>query len=236
MSAWQMKRFWSEVTTPQAPGGFAILLDQKPVRTPARAALVLPTLALARLVADEWQAQLDRIDPALMPITRTANAAIDKVTPQKREVAGLLAAYGDTDLLCYRAETPEALVARQTAGWDPLLDWAAHALKVRLTPHRGIMHRAQDGAALARLAEIVHGLTIFELAAMHDLVSLSGSLVIAMALARGVAADVELWKISRIDEIWQQEQWGRDDEAGAQEARKRRAFLDAAIFLRACQQ
>ncbi|MBV7408145.1 ATP12 family chaperone protein [Maritimibacter sp. DP1N21-5] len=232
MSEWAPKRFWKETKAGAVEGGFTVFLDARTVRTPAKAALTVPTLALAEALAAEWDAQAERIDPRTMPMTRTANSAIDKVVPQHAEVAEMLAAYGDSDLTCYRADAPDELVARQAAGWDPLLDWAAETFGARLAPRTGIVHVAQEDAALERLAAEVHALDQFRLAAFHDLVALSGSLVIALAVTRGRLMPEEAWRLSRIDEDFQIEQWGEDEEAAEQAAIKRQAFHDAALFFR----
>ncbi len=226
----KIKRFWKAAKVLETAAGFTVTLDDRPLRTPAKAALILPSRALAKAVAAEWDAQRDEVDPLNMPLTRMANAAIDKVAVQRAEVADMLAAYGDADLLCYRATTPQSLVARQAAVWDPLLDWADEALGARLTPVAGIMHRPQDAGALAILAGRVHAFTPFQLAAFHDLVSLSGSLVIGFAATQGFLTPQALWECSRVDEDWQIEQWGQDDEAAAQSALKKQAFLDAIRF------
>jgi len=228
--AWQPKRFWSKAGVVPVEGGFTVKLDDHPVRTPAKSALVIPTRALAEAVAAEWDAQEDLIKPETMPLTRTANSAIDKVAVQHDEVAALLAAYGETDLLCYRAEEPEGLVARQAAAWDPLLDWAATQLGARLRPTSGIVPTPQDPGALARLADQTRALDAFALAAFHDLVSLSGSLILGFAVTHRTQPPESIWEISRIDESWQQAQWGEDEEAAEHTALKKQAFLDAARF------
>ncbi|NCO86491.1 MAG: ATPase [Rhodobacterales bacterium] len=230
MSEWQIKRFWTLAAPVPADGGFGIALDGRPVRTPLRQPLVVPTRGLADLIAAEWQAQEGRVDPRTMPATRTANAAIDKVAPQRAEVVAMLAAYGGSDLMCYRAPGPAALVARQAAGWDPLLDWAAQSLGARLAVGTGVVPVAQDAAALARLTAQVDAMEPFALSAFHDLVSLSGSLVLALAFARGRIDAAGAWALSRIDEDWQVEQWGADDEATATAALKMAAFLGASRF------
>ena len=232
MSEWAPKRFWKETKADKTEGGFAVFLDGRTIRTPAKAALTLPSHALAEALAVEWEAQAEQINPATMPMTRTANSAIDKVVPQRAEVADMLAAYGDSDLTCYRADQPAELVARQAEGWDPLLDWADDALGARLAPRTGIMHKPQDPEALARLAAEVHALDHFRLAAFHDLVALSGSLVIGLAVAKGHLDPETGWRLSRIDEDYQAEVWGEDEEAAEQAAIKRQAFLDAALFFR----
>lgn len=232
MSEWAPKRFWKDTKADACDGGFTVYLDTRTVRTPAKAAFTLPTRALAEACAAEWDAQSERIDPTTMPITRTANSAIDKVGVQHAEVADLLAAYGDSDLTCYRADTPAELVSRQAEAWDPLLDWADETFGARLEPRVGIMHAPQDAGSLERLRTLVHDLDQFRLAAFHDLVSLSGSLVIALAVMHGRIDADEGWRISRIDEDWQAELWGEDEEAAEHAALKRQAFLDAALFFR----
>ncbi|WP_299969113.1 ATP12 family protein [uncultured Roseobacter sp.] len=230
MSEWRAKRFWKAASVVEASGGYEVALDTRVVKTPAKAALLLPTRALAEAIAAEWDAQEDQIDPLSMPFTRTANAAIDKVGLQRDEVARMLADYGDSDLLCYRADQPEALVTRQAAEWDPMLDWADAELGARLEARSGVMHVPQQREALARLSAQVHALSDFELAAFHDLVSLSGSLILGFAAARGARPIDEIWDISRLDEIWQAEQWGADDEAEATAAIKQSAFRHAKTF------
>ncbi len=231
VSGWTPKVFWSEVCVVSAPGGFDVALDGRRVRTPGKAPLTLPTRACADLVAAEWRAQTGKVDAGSMPFTRTANSAIDKVAFQAVEVAGLLSDYGGTDLMCHRAPGPAALVERQDAAWDPLLDWAATVWAPRLVVTTGVMPVAQPGAALAGLRAEVAALDPFRLAAFHDLVSLSGSLVLGLAVRRGQLAPEAGWSTSRIDEDFQTEAWGDDAEAAAKAALKKAAFLDAAAFL-----
>lgn len=227
MSEWKAKRFWKAAAVVQAEGGFAVELDGRGVKTPAKQALHLPTRAMAEAVAVEWDAQENIINPNTMPVTKTANAAIDKVMVQHAEVADMLAAYGDSDLLCYRADAPEELVARQIELWDPMLDWAEERLGARLLPRTGVMHIPQDPKAVGLLRDQTHALDPFELAAFHDLVSLSGSLVLGFAASRSARPAEELWNISRLDELWQEEQWGEDEDATALALIKRDAFLHA---------
>ena len=214
MSAWKAKRFWKSAAVDAVEG-------------PAKNLLVVPTQAMAQAIALEWDAQEDEIKPDTMPVTKTANAALDKVALQHGEVADMLAAYGDSDLLCYRAEAPAELVARQAAEWDPMLEWAADALGARLHQRAGIMHKPQDTEALAALSARVHALDNFELAAFHDLVSLSGSLVLGFAATMNAKTTDALWDISRLDEHYQAEQWGRDDEAEALADLKKASFAHA---------
>lgn len=234
MSEWAPKRFW-KVTDVVADGdGFGVTLDGRPVRTPAKRPLRVPTQTMAQAIAAEWDAQAEKVDPRTMPVTRGANAAIDKVALQKAEVADMLAAYGDSDLLCYRAVEPEALVARQAEAWDPLIDWAAAEFGSRLKVYSGVMHAPQDPAAVARLSAFVHGFTHFELAGFHDLVALSGSLVIGLAATRDFESADRLWTVSRIDEDWQAEQWGVDEQAAETAEIKRQSFVQAKLFYDAC--
>lgn len=232
MSDWKPKRFWKAATVAEADGGFTILLDARPVRTPAKAPLTLPTRAMADAVAAEWDAQEKEVDPRTMPVTRGANAAIDKVATQRAEVVALLAEYGDSDLLCYRAVGPAELIAQQAAGWDPMLDWAAEVLGARLFVGEGVMHVAQRPEALERLQAELDQLDEFALAAAHDLISVSGSLILALAVMKDKITPDDAWSLSRIDEAWQIAQWGEDEEAAAMEAAKKQGFLDAAWFYR----
>lgn len=235
MSDWKAKRFWKEAVVVPSTGGFTIKLDGRLVKTPAKRPLILPTEVIADAVAAEWQAQEGVIKPQTMPVTKTANAAIDKVSVQHAEVADMLAAYGDADLMCYRAEAPEALVARQTAQWDPMLDWAEQALNVRLQTRPGVIHQPQDPVELHKLSARTHAFDAFELTAFHDLVSLSGSLILGFAATLEARDPQELWHLSRLDEIWQAEQWGHDDDAEAMAALKMAGFLHACRMFRLCQ-
>ncbi len=230
MSGWTLKRFWAEATAAPVPGGFAIHLDGRPVITPAKSLLVVPSPTLAKAIAAEWDAQQGKVDPESMPLTRAANSALDKVMPQFAAVAEMIAAYGDSDLLCYRADSPASLVARQAEDWDPLLAWAASDLGAPLTPVSGVMHRPQLPESLSALRGHVEAQDPFALTALHDLVALSGSLVIGLAALREAFKPDDLWLCSRIDERWQAEVWGADDEAAATEAKKRAAFFQALTF------
>lgn len=230
MSGWARKRFWKTAEVAPAEGGFAVHLDGRAIQTPAKVPLVVPTRALADRIATEWNGQGEQIRPETMPATRAANAAIDKVRGQIAEVATLVAAYGETDLLCYRAEAPVELRARQDAAWDPLLDWSAKRFGVRWVVLTGVMPQPQPPETLAALREQVARFSAFELTAFHDLVAMSGSLVIGHAVTEGHDAPENLWQVSRIDEDWQIEQWGEDDEARALATLRRQSFLDAAAF------
>jgi len=230
MAEWAAKRFWEKATVEVAGDGYQVLLDGRKLRTPVKSELIVPSREMAEAIAAEWQAQEEKIDPMTMPVTRSANAALDKVGPMHAEVAALVADYGGTDLLCYRAESPEGLVERQNAAWDPLLEWAADTLSAPLKTATGIVHVEQDAVVLETLAKRVSGMDAFQLAAFHDLVGMSGSLIIGFAVIHNVLPVPELWRCSRIDEDWQIEQWGEDDEATATEAGKRQGFEHAARF------
>jgi chaperone required for assembly of F1-ATPase len=234
MTAWSPRRFWTEATVVPEGNGFTVHLDTRPVRTPLKAPLILPTKALAQAVAAEWQAQTGKVDPATMPFTRTANSAIDTVASHFDAVVDMLAAYGETDLLCYRATGPAALIARQSAAWDPLLDWAAEAMGAPLRVTNGVMHVDQPATSLATLKAAVQALSPFQLAAFHDLVAISGSVVLALAVTRGRLAADDAWTLSRIDETWQIEQWGADAEAAEISALKHAALLQADRFYALC--
>ncbi|MBO9621208.1 MAG: ATPase [Sphingomonas sp.] len=220
-----MKRFWTEVTV--TPGN-GIALDGKPVRTPGRAPLEVPTAALAEAIAEEWRRVGEEVDPRTMQLTGLANAAIDRIAPDPEAFAAGLGAYGETDLLYYRAESPNELIERQEAAWDPLLDWARTRYDVHFEPARGVMHHPQPPATTLRLHEAVAALDPFRLAGMTPVVTVSGSLVAALALLEGGTDAESVWRAAHIDEDWQTEQWGEDELAGQVRA-TRRADFDAGM-------
>lgn len=230
MSLLKQKRFWKAAAVVERDGGFGVDLDARAVNTPNKTPLILPTRTMAQAIADEWDAQVDKIDPLTMPVTRGANSAIDKVAPQQAEVVADLANYGDSDLLCYRAAGPVELVARQAEKWDPVLDWSEGVFGARLNVGEGVMHVAQDPALLANLHAEVAAFDNFALAGVHDLIAISGSLVLALSVTKKYLNPEDAWLLSRVDEHWQAELWGEDEEALAHEALKRTAFMDAARF------
>lgn len=234
MSEWATKRFWKKTAVEPREGGFTVTLDGREVRTPAKTRLIVPTEEMAVAIAMEWKAQEERVDPLSMPCTRSANAALDKVTPQQADVVDLIAAYGGNDLICYRAATPEGLVRRQADHWDALVDWSATELGAPLQITTGVMPINQAPETLSRFHAEVAALTAFQLTAFHDLTSISGSLVLALAVTRGRLTADEAWLMARIDEDWQIEQWGEDEEAAEQAGLKRQAFLHAHGFYRLC--
>lgn len=226
-----MKRFWKTVTlTPQAEG-FGLALDGRPVKTPARAPLILPTRALAEAVAAEWAGVEDKLDPANMPLTGLANAAQDLIAPDPDTHIARIAAYGGSDLTCYRAENPDPLIKRQAEHWDPVLAWAARRLDCHLQVTSGLMPVPQPPETLARLHTALAARTPHALAAHAQLVPLSGSLLIALALDEGELDAEQAWAAADLDDQFQAEHWGEDEEALAMRAHKRAAFMAAAQFL-----
>lgn len=225
-----MKRFYADATVVAQGDGFAIQLDGRPVRTPARALLALPTAALADAVAQEWRAQGETVDPASMPFTGLANAAIDHVAINQAQFAAGVARYGQSDLLCYRAEAPDTLVVRQAAAWDPLLDWARARYDVTFVVTQGILPVPQPPETLARLDAVVGALDPFTLTGLSTLVALSGSLVCGLAVVEGGHDLPAIWQAAEIDEAWQVEKWGEDALAAASTARRTADFSTAGAF------
>ena len=223
-----VKRFYKAATVGE---GRRILLDGKPVKTPGRADLALPTDALADAIADEWNAQDREIDPRFMSLTGLANAAIDRIAPDPAAFARGLAAYGESDLLCYRAEGPAPLVSRQAQSWDPILAWAQQYYDAVFELASGITHMPQPPESIARLNAAVAARDPFALAGLSPLVTISGSLLVALALAEGAISLDTAWAAATLDEQWQAEHWGDDAEAAAALANRRRDFEAAARFL-----
>jgi chaperone required for assembly of F1-ATPase len=226
-----MKRFWKEVELTPDGNGWTVALDGKAVRTPARASLLLPTLPLAEAVATEWLAVDGEIDPRGMPLTGLANAAIDRVAPERRTFASGLARYAEADLACYRSEWPPELVERQQQAWDPLLAWARRQFDVDFATTSGLMHVPQPQPTLDRLAHEVAALDPFHLAGLSPLVTIGGSLIAALAVIENALPVEEAWDAVSIDERWQREQWGDDAEAAQALENRRRDFHISARFL-----
>jgi len=226
-----MKRFWKDVTVVGSDDGHALHLDGRPVRTPGRAILSLPGRTLAEAIGEEWRAVGDTLDPRAMPLTGLANAAIDRIAADPAAFAAGLARYGESDLLYYRADHPAALVDRQAAAWDPLLDWARTRYDVHFEPVAGVMHHAQPEATIVRLAEAVAARSPFELAGLSHVVTVSGSLVAALALLEGAADADTVWQAANVDEDWQVEQWGEDAEATKHRETRKADFDAGARFL-----
>jgi chaperone required for assembly of F1-ATPase len=223
-------RFYATATTAAEAGGYAVRLDDKPVRTPARRVLAAPTLALAEAIAAEWQAQQDVIDPAKMPLTRLANAIIDGVADAPLPVADEIAKYLASDLMFYRATSPPGLVERQACHWDPILDWARHALGADFKLGEGVVYVAQPPAALAAARATIPA-EPWRLGAVNAITTLTGSALIALAMAAGALSADAAWQAAHVDEDWNMAQWGRDDMAMARRDFRFAEFQAAATVL-----
>lgn len=223
----RLKRFWKAVDVAEGEGGWAVLLDGRTPKTPAHAKLVLPTGAAARLVADEWAAQGEFIEPGTMPATRLASTAIDRVSQVRDAVADEIAAYAGSDALCYVAEHPTALVERQAQDWAPWRDWAARELGVALALAEGLAHRAQDPAAVGRVKALALDLDDFALTGLAAATPLLGSAVLALAVHRGALSGEAAFELSRLEEAFQEDQWGVDAEAAERTANRR---AEAVLF------
>jgi len=225
------KRFYSQAHVAEAGnGGFPLLLDGKPVKTPARRELAAPTRALGEKIAAEWNAQQDVVDPARMPLTRLANAVIDAVAQAPVPVANEIAKYLGSDLLCYRAEAPQGLLERQSRAWDPVLVWARETLGARFLLAQGVMHVTQPGEAIAAARAVIPS-DPWPLGAVSTITTLTGSALLALALAQGALDADAAWAAAHVDEDWQMSQWGRDEAALERRAYRRAEFDAAAIIL-----
>lgn len=225
-----MKRFYREVAVAPAEGGHGILLDGRPIRTPARAVLAVPTDALAAAMAAEWDVQGDAIVMQTMPLTGIANAAIDLVAPDPAAFAAPLARYGESDLLCYRA--PEAdLAAEQGRVWNPILEWAETRLRIEFALASGVMHVAQPAGTAEALGAALLELDPFRLAALAPIITIGGSLVVGLALVHSAFDSESLWQAVTLDERWQEERWGEDAEATAARELRHNEWQAAARFL-----
>ena len=230
MSEWKPKRFWKKVDVVSLEKGFCINLDTKILKTPAKKEMLLPTIALAKKIAAEWDRQVDEIDPNAMPFTKSANAALDKVFQQFDEVSSLVGDYGDTDLLYYRADSPAELKMRQQSSWDPMIDWAEKNFSVKINCGTGILYIPQDRELVYKLSKEISELSSFQLTALYDIVSITGSLILGLATINGRLSAEDAFNLSRIDELWQIEQWGVDEEAQAVSDLKYDAIMHAQEF------
>ena len=224
------KRFYKQAGVADEDGQFAVVLDNRQVRTPGKASLAVPSEIIAQSIADEWHAQGERIDPMTMPLTRLVNTAIDGVANEMQGVKEDIIRYAGTDLLCYRVETPDGLVARQIEHWDPLLEWAQTTLGTRFVLAGGVMHVVQPVESIAAFS--THVGLIDEplvLASAHVVTSLTGSAILAMAVVKGELGAEEAWQIAHLDEVWNEEQWGEDAEATERRS-KRFVDMKAACF------
>lgn len=225
------KRFYAAASVTEAPGGYGVLLDGRGVKTPKKSAITLPTRALAALIAAEWNAQGERIDPATMPLTRLANTTLDAVTVHASEVAADIVAFTGTDALCYRAEAPADLVRLQAAAYDPVLEWASAHLGAALATQTGVVPITQPPQSLAAIARVVEAYTPWQLAPIHVMTTLTGSAILALAVAHRHLSVAEAWRIAHIDEDWQIAQWGSDEEASVRRANREREMVAAWCFL-----
>jgi len=228
----QRKRVYSNVGVVEVPGGFAVTLDDKPIRTPSGRPLVAPTREIAEAMAAEWAAQNENIDPLTMPLTRFANSVVDAVADRVGAVADDIAKYLGTDLLFYRAGHPEALVAREAALWDPVVYWAAEALGAHFILAEGIVHVRQPDAAIAAARAVLPD-DPWSIAALHVVTTLTGSALLAIALLRGVLDQNQVWAAAHVDEDWNIEKWGVDEEVAARRAARLVDFRAAAGLVRA---
>jgi chaperone required for assembly of F1-ATPase len=226
-----VKRFWKQAEAVRDDDGWGINLDGRPLRTPGRAALNVPGEALARAIAGEWNAVEGDVDPGSMPLTGLANAAIDRVAPDKAAFAAGLARYAEADLACYRAEGPQALAERQSEAWDALLDWARRRLDVDFRTTSGLTHVPQPPATVDRLGRAVAAIDTLRLAGLSPLVTIGGSLIAGLALLENALTAEAAWGAVSVDERWQLDQWGSDDEAEQTLENRKRDFLAAARFL-----
>lgn len=226
-----MRRFWKEVSVERGTYGHGIRLDDKTVNTPGKTELVLPTLALANAVVTEWDAVAEKINPLTMPMTGFANAAIDKIKPDRDGFVDAIAAYGETDAFCYWAEAGEPLAEKQEQIWGPWIDWAQARYDVGLTIVNGIMHEPQSEATLAALKAAVAARGTFELAAMTKLAHLSGSLIATLAIVEVAGQADTLWQACCLEELWQEELWGEDYFATKNRNDREAEFMAAAHFI-----
>ena len=232
------KRFYTDVGLAEEDGNFAILLDGKRVKTQGRATLAAPSRVIANALAAEWAVQVDTIKPATMPLTRLVNVAIDAVDAARDAVAADIVKYAGSDLVCYRADEPDALAAAQTAAWDPVLAFAAQQLGARFDLAGGIVFVTQPPAASAAIAKAVDAIAhgshgALRLTALHSITTLTGSALIALALAHGALSVDAAWNAAHVDEDYQMNLWGMDAEAVE---RRNARFVDmqaAALLLSA---
>ncbi|TIT68280.1 MAG: ATPase [Mesorhizobium sp.] len=230
------KRFYKEVSVVPVEAGFAVQLDGRPVRTPGKALLALPTEAAAALVAGEFAEQGETINPVTMPVMRLVNTAIDGVASDPQAVLEDILRFASSDLLCYRADAPQGLVERQNEQWDPVIDWARASLGVRFNLPEGIIHVEQPRETIAVLgSHLAQRAQPLRLAAIHVMTSLTGSALLALAVDFGELDGEEAWAAGHVDEDWQIAQWGQDAEAVARRTARKRDMTAAVSLLEALQ-
>lgn len=227
-----MKRFYKAVEVRSNEGGHSIQLDGRPVKTPQRHELILPTLLLAQAIAKEWDAQEEEIDPANMPMTALAQGALDQVAHERQRIVDRIANFADSDMLYFRGDQNQPdLVAHQSEHWDPLLDWARSRFDVSFVLVHGIMHQSQSDETIARLSSAVDSQEDFALAAMLSISGLTGSLVATLALVEKAFEASLIWRLSNLEELWQEAQWGSDEMAQQKRDAREAEFLTAVQFL-----
>lgn len=226
-----LKRFYKQAAAAEVEGGFAVHLDGRPVKTPAARQLAVPFRALAEAMAAEWQEQGEEIKPKSMPMTQLASTTLDRVGPERAVIIEQLARFAETDLLCYRADFPPELVNRQTAQWQPLLEWVAELTGARLTVTSGIMAVTQPAEAVAALVARLDGYGDWHLCAAQAACAASGSLVLALAMVEGRLSGQQTYELSQLDETFQIERWGEDYEAADRRAALQRDILAAERLL-----
>ena len=226
------KRFYQNATFAETPGGFAVMLDDKQVRTPSRQPLVVPVREIAQVIVDEWNAQVDVIDPMTMPLTRLANSVVAAVVDRAGEVADDVAKYLQSDLLFYRAAHPEALIAREAEHWDPVLAWARETLGAHFILAEGVMHVRQPDQAVAAARAALPS-DPWAIAALHVVTTVTGSALLALALMHGARDIDQVWAAANVDEDWNAAQWGADDEAMARRVSRLQDLRAAALVLAA---
>ncbi len=227
----QARRFYGKVAVTPERG---IALDGKPVRTPKKSLLALPTNALAEAVAAEWEAQGGKIDPRTMLMTKLANTAIDRVGLERARILAEMVDYAASDLVCYRAERPPDLVARQAAHWDPVIEWVSMEINSHFKAVPGVTHRPQPPEALQAIGNTLADMSDFEVAALHSIMTLTGSAIMALMLARGALSPDTAWAAAHVDEDYQIDNWGEDEEAAERRAARHKEFLACCRFLALC--
>lgn len=225
------KRFYKTAAVTPRGQGFSITLDGKPVYTPARHELTVASRELADEISAEWEAQGERIDPSTMPMTKRANTALDRVRGREGKITAEIVEYAGSDLLCYRAETPEGLVKNQKEHWDPVLEWANEELGAPFSVQTSISHIAQSPDSLAKIRDAFSTQDFYALTPLHTMTTLTGSALLTLALALGRLDADAVWTAAHVDEDWQISQWGEDAEAKAHRAIQRREFDDDVRFL-----
>ncbi len=226
-----MKKFYKDVSVVEEDGGFAVALDGRKVKTPAKAAQIVPTKAAAQLMANEWVTQGDEISPDTMPVTRMVNSSIDSIAKNRSHVVDEIAAFGGSDLICYRADEPDELVNRQNEAWDRFHIWLAETWGVKLAMTTGVMPVSQRDEDLLILRQAVDKQNDFILSGLHTVVTISGSLVMGLAFLSGDFDIDDIWQASRVDEVYQAEEWGEDWEAKDRWEKKNAELRAAAVYI-----